>query len=65
MDDSQIQKLCNEFLTNLGVSGFIVFGHQEENSQWKVTYSLHDMPVKTAVRGMLTTVDQLVQQNLP
>ncbi|NOS67152.1 MAG: hypothetical protein HOO67_02195 [Candidatus Peribacteraceae bacterium] len=65
MDDAQIQRLCNEFLSNLGVSGFIVFGRQDEGNQWKVTYSLHDMPVKTAVRGILSTVDQLVQQNLP
>ena len=64
MDDAVIQKLCNDFLQSLGVPGFVVFGRQDAD-QWKVTYSLHKMPVKTAVRGMLTTVDQLVQQNLP
>ncbi len=65
MDDAKIQQLCNQFLQSLGVPGFVIFGRQEEGDQWKVTYSLHKMPVKTAVRGILTTVDQLVQQNLP
>ncbi len=64
MDDAVIQKLCNDFLQSLGVPGFVVFGRQDED-QWKVTYSLHKMPIKTAVRGMLTTVDQMIQQNVP
>ena len=64
MDDAKIQQLCNEFLQSLGVPGFVVFG-REEGNQWKVTYSLHQMPLKSAVRGMLTVTDQMVQQNLP
>ena len=64
MDDAKIQQLCNEFLQSLGLPGFVVFG-REEGDQWKVTYSLHQMPLKSAVRGMLTITDQMVQQNLP
>lgn len=65
MDDATVQELCNKLLQDLGVSGFVVFGRQEEGDQWKVTYSLHNMPPKVAIRGILSTVDQIVQQNLP
>lgn len=65
MDDAKIQQLCNDFLKELGAPGFVVFGRQAEGDQWKVTYSLHEMPLKSAVRGMLTVADQLIQTNLP
>ena len=65
MDDAKVQQLCNKFLESLGQPGFVVFGRQEEGDSWKVTYSLHQMPLKSAVRGMLTVTDQMVQQNLP
>ena len=64
MDDAKIQQLCNEFLQSLGQPGFVVFGRQD-NDEWKVTYSLHEMPLKSAVRGMLSVTDLMVQQNLP
>ena len=49
------------------VSGqvFVVFGRQDEGNEWKVTYSLYEMPLKSAVRGMLSVTDLMVQQNLP
>ena len=64
MDDAVIQQLCNKFLQSLDVPGFVVFGRQL-GDEWKVTYSLHEMPLKSAVRGMLSVADQLVQKNLP
>ena len=65
MDDAKIQQLCNEFLQSLEQPGFVVFGRQDEGNEWKVTYSLYEMPLKSAVRGMLSVTDLMVQQNLP
>lgn len=52
MDNAQIQQKCEEFLKQLGVPGFIVFGWQKADQQFGVVSSFHEMPVNAALKGL-------------
>ena len=58
MDNTAIQKRCEEFLKELGVPGFIVFGWQKPDTpegakaQFGVVSSFHEMPVNAALKGL-------------
>ncbi len=49
MDNDVIQKKCEDFLKELGVPGFVVFGWQKEEGQFGVVSTFHQMPVNAAI----------------
>ncbi len=59
-----IQKKCEQFLQELGVPGFIVFGWQKEGDQFGVVSSFHRMPVNAAVKGMTWALNDFVAKSL-
>jgi hypothetical protein len=65
MDDAAIQKKCEEFLKEIDVPGFILFGRQEDDGSCTVTYSVHKISLKNALLGMLTAVTDLIKRTLP
>jgi hypothetical protein len=65
MNDQEIQKRCEEFLQQIDVPGFILFGRQEDNGECIVTYSLHKITLKSALLGMLSAVTDLIKRTLP
>lgn len=60
MDSIQIQKKCEEFLQSLPYPGFIVIGLQTEPENTQVVYSLNNMPLKGAVKGLTHTLNDLI-----
>lgn len=55
MDDKEqkeIERKCQEFLKQLGVPGFIVFGWKKQNEEFGVVSSYHEMPKNVAVKAM-------------
>ena len=60
MDINNIQSQCEAFLKSLPYPGFIVIGLQRTPEQADLIYSLHDMPLKSAVKGVTKTLDDLV-----
>jgi hypothetical protein len=65
MDNDAIQKKCEQFLQEIDVPGFILFGRQEDDGSCTVTYSVHKMGLKNALLGMLTAVTDLIKRTLP
>lgn len=61
MDDAQIQQKCEEFLKQIDVPGFILFGRQQPDGETVVTYSIHKITLKSALLGMLSTVTDLTK----
>lgn len=62
--NEEIQKKCEQFLAELGVPGFIVFGWQKENDQFGVVSSFHQMPVNAAVKGMTWALHDFANRSL-
>lgn len=64
LPNEDIQKKCEQFLQELGVPGFIVFGWQKENDQFGVVSSFHQMPVNAAVKGMTWALHDFANRSL-
>ena len=60
MDTTLIQKQCEEFLKSIGVPAFVVIGIQTDPENTQMVYSLKDMPIKSFVKGMTHTLNDLV-----
>jgi hypothetical protein len=64
MDNDQIQSKCEQFLKELGVPGFIVFGWQKDDAQFGVVSSFFQMPVNAAVKGMTWALNDFTSKSL-
>lgn len=62
--NEEIQKKCEQFLMELGIPGFIVFGWQKDNDQFGVVSSFHQMPVNAAVKGMTWALHDFANRSL-
>jgi len=60
MNTAEIQKKCEEFLASTGLPGFIVLGFQTDPENTQVVYSMKDMPLKGAVKGLTHTLNDLI-----
>lgn len=60
MNTAEIQKQCEAFLKSINVPAFIVLGFQTDPENTQVVYSLKDMPLKGAVKGMTHTLNDLI-----
>ena len=60
MNTAEIQKKCEEFLASTGLPGFIVLGFQTDPENTQVVYSMKDMPLKGAVKGITHTLNDLI-----
>ncbi len=63
-DNEEIQRKCEQFLQDLRIPGFIVFGWQKSDQQFGVVSSFHEMPVNAAVKGMTWALSDFVQKSL-
>ena len=59
MDTNAIQKKCEEFLEQLGVPGFIIFGWEQQKDKINFVSSYREMPVKAAMKGLCWALDEL------
>lgn len=64
LDNDAIQLKCEQFLRELGIPGFIVFGWQKADQQFGVVSSFHEMPVNAAVKGMTWALSDFVAKSL-
>jgi len=64
LDNDAIQIKCEQFLKELGIPGFIVFGWQKTDEQFGVVSSFHEMPVNAAVKGMTWALSDFVAKSL-
>ena len=64
-DNKEIQRRCEAFLKEIDVPGFILFGRQEKEGKCTVTYSVHKIPIKTALLALLTALTDLIKRTLP
>jgi hypothetical protein len=60
MDTAEIQKQCEAFLKSINMPGFIVIGLQTDPENTQIVYSLKDMPLKGAVKGLTHTLNDLI-----
>lgn len=70
MDQSEIQKRIEDFLAELGVPSFIVFGWKKDPStssgqaEFGVVSSYHDIPPNAAIKGMSWALSDFVGKTL-
>ena len=64
LDNDVIQRKCEQFLKELGVPGFLVFGWQKAGQQFGIVSSFHEMPVPAAVKGMTWALNDFVSKSL-
>lgn len=62
MNTPEIQKQCEAFLKSIGIPGFIVIGLQTGPDNTEVVYSLNNMPLKDAVKGISHTLNDLISK---
>lgn len=51
-EQNEIEAKCEQFLKELGVPGFIVFGWRKQNEEFGVVSSYHEMPKNVAIKAM-------------
>jgi hypothetical protein len=64
MDSDEIQKKCSDFLAQLGIPGFIVFGWEKPDKQFGFVYSHRQMPPTVAVKGMTWALHDFANKKL-
>ncbi len=64
MDNEDVKKKVEEFLKNLGVPGFIVFGYQREKDNFEIISSFNKMPIKAAIKGLSQVLNDFVKKTL-
>ena len=64
MNEEDIQKKVEEFLKSLDVPGFIVFGWKKDEDQFGIISSFHEMPVKPAIKGISSVLNNFIQKTL-
>jgi len=62
MNTQEIQKQCEAFLKSIDMPGFIVLGLQTDPENTQVTYSLKEMPLKSAVKSLTSTLNDLISK---
>lgn len=63
-DNDTIQHKCEEFLRELGVPSFIIFGWKKNDTEYGVVSSHREMPVNAAVKGMTWALHDYVNRTL-
>lgn len=64
MNNAEVEKKCQEFLENLGVPGFIVFGWQKSDEQYGFVYANKDAPPPVTLKGLLWAAHDFAQKKL-
>lgn len=59
MDTAEIQKLCENFLREINVPGFVVLGLQTDAAKTQMVYSVREMPLKNVVKGLAFTINDV------
>lgn len=71
MKQSDLQKRVEQFLNEIGVPGFIVFGYMEQEpnieaakQQLHIVSSFKDMPTNAAIKGLTRVVSDFANKAL-
>lgn len=64
LGQDMIQKKCEEFLAQLGVPGFIIFGWQKKNDEFGVVSSYRNMPANAAIKGVSWALNDFINKSL-
>jgi hypothetical protein len=64
MDQEEIQKKIEDFLKELGVPSFIVFGWKKTDKEFGVVSSHHEIPPKAAIKGMSWALNDFISKSL-
>lgn len=64
MDHSDIQQKVENFLRELGVPGFIVFGYKKTDQEFEIVSSFNEMPTNAAIKGMSKVLHDFVERTL-
>jgi len=60
--DAVIQKKVEEFLKNLGVPGFIVFGYKKSDETFQIVSSYNHMPKIAAIKGLSKVLHEFIER---
>ncbi len=63
-DNVQVQKKCEDFLRELNMPGFVIFGWQKDDESFGVVSSFHQMPVNAAMKGITWVLNDFVNKSL-
>ncbi len=64
MDQPEVQKKIEDFLKELGVPSFIVFGWKKGEKEFGFVSSYHQVPPNVAIKGMSWALHNFIQKNL-
>jgi len=64
MDQKEIQKKVEQFLKELGVPSFIVFGWKKTDKEFGFVSSQHKMPPNVAIKGMSWALNNFINRSL-
>ena len=59
LDNAEIQRKCEEFLKELGIPGFIVFGWQKAGKEFAIVYSTRQTPPNLVVKGVSFVLQEI------
>ena len=64
MQQDDIQKKCEELLTQLGIPGFVIFGWKKSDTEFGMVQAYREVPVPAAIKGLSWALNDLVAKTL-
>jgi len=64
IDNDEIQRKCDEFLRQLDVPGFIVFGWKKSEEEFGLVSSYHEVPLNAAIKGLSWALTDFINKTL-
>ncbi|MBI1812307.1 hypothetical protein HY285_00450 [Candidatus Peregrinibacteria bacterium] len=64
MQQDDIQKRLDDFLAELGIPGFVIFGWKKSEDEFGVASSYRDVPAPAAIKGVSWALNDLINKTM-
>lgn len=64
MDTPQFHQKLSKLTESVGRPNFVIYGWKDDNGKTQISYSLHKMDLKAALRAILRVLGTIIEKNL-
>lgn len=64
METPDFAKKLSKLTETVGRPNFVIYGWRDDNGKMKISYSLHQMNIKAALRAILNVLGTIIEKNL-
>ena len=64
MEPTEFPKKLSKLTESVGRPNFVIYGWKDDNGKTQISYSLHKMTLKEALRAILKVLGTIIEKNL-